>query len=207
MRSWLNPAAVNRRLQRQRELSLRRGDRVVGGLVNQAQDLFRMGQAVVDARGHLLQFLDGGDAGVDDQRAALGQQRIPVDQLLGVAAALAELFEQRVALGEGLAIFAQRLRIAWHGLRKGQVQVAAALFRPALDDARHLREEDHRGKGAHGFVDGALDPVQQDFFAQARGAARPRPIPGSGALPSGASGPRGGIRPPGAPPPAARARQ
>jgi hypothetical protein len=55
---------------------------------------------VVDARRELLHFLQGRDARMDEQRPALGQQGIPVNQLFRVAAALAELFEQRVALGQ-----------------------------------------------------------------------------------------------------------
>ena len=73
----------------------------------------------MDARRELLQLLDGRDARVDDQRTAVSQQRIPVNQLLRIAAALGQLFEQRVALGQGLGVFAQRPGIAGHASATG----------------------------------------------------------------------------------------
>ena len=51
---------------------------------------------------------------------------IPILKLIRVPAALGELFEQRIALGDGLRVFAEDARIRGDDLSEGLVEITAA---------------------------------------------------------------------------------
>jgi hypothetical protein len=70
-----------------------------------------VGQLTVDARGQLFQFLNRLDPPQDQPRSIADNILIPVIELGCIAAALAKLLEQCVALGNGLGILAQRTGI------------------------------------------------------------------------------------------------